>query len=212
MAKLRALLAIAITSALCAGAILPAQARSLSMPLAGPTTQPIGHFDYCRREPLDCRPTAQPGPGPLDLSPGLLQLVAGINRQVNADIEPASDWVMHGQEEYWSVPADRGDCEDYALLKRERLVEAGLPAGNLLMTVVRKPNGEGHAVLTLTTRAGDFVLDNLDARVRNWGETPYTYLKRQDSADPGRWVRVEGDSGVRVASGRDARVVPAALR
>ncbi|KHJ53417.1 hypothetical protein LA66_18665 [Aureimonas altamirensis] len=212
MGRLRALLAIAIASTLCAGAILPAQARPLFMPLGGPTSQPIGHFDLCRRLPQECRLHAHPVAGPLALSPGLLHLVAGINRQVNADIEPASDWAMHGQEEYWSLPVGRGDCEDYALLKRERLVEAGLPASNLLMTVVRKPNGEGHAVLTLTTRAGDFVLDNLDARVRSWGDTPYTYLKRQDSADPGRWVRVEGDSPVRVASGRDARVVPAALR
>ncbi len=44
-----------------------------------------------------------------------------------------------------------GDCEDYALLKRKMLMQAGWPREALLMTVVRDKKGEGHAVLTVKT-------------------------------------------------------------
>ncbi len=59
---------------------------------------------------------------------------------------------------------------------------------DLLITVVRKPDGEGHAVLTLRTDRGDFILDNLTDSVKPWDETPYRFLKRQASEHTGRWV------------------------
>lgn len=34
------------------------------------------------------------------------------------------------------------------------------------------------------------MLDNLRAEIRKWSETEYTYLKRQDSRDPGKWVKI----------------------
>ncbi len=73
------------------------------------------------------------------------------------------------------------DCEDFALLKRRMLIQRGFSAADLLMTVVRKPDGEGHAVLTLRTAEGDFVLDNLASDVKPWFATPYSFVKRQSS-------------------------------
>ncbi len=44
---------------------------------------------------------------------------------------------QYGVEDYWTIPVSgRGGCEDYALLKRQRLMRAGWPASALLMTVV----------------------------------------------------------------------------
>ncbi|TGW07327.1 transglutaminase, partial [Mesorhizobium sp. M2D.F.Ca.ET.145.01.1.1] len=80
--------------------------------------------------------------------------------------------------------------EDYALEKRRELNSLGIAIANLLMTVVRKPDGEGHAVLTVRTDKGDFILDNLVDKVRLWNQTPYRYLKRQASDDTGRWVSI----------------------
>jgi len=40
------------------------------------------------------------------------------------------------------------------------LLEAGWPRQALLITVVRDKRGDGHAVLTVTTDRGDFILDN----------------------------------------------------
>ena len=100
----------------------------------------------------------------------------------------------------WSYPDGAGDCEDFVLLKRRMLMEKGFAAGDLLITVVRKPDGEGHAVLTLRTAQGDYILDNLNNEVKLWTETPYRYLKRQASFHAGRWVSIENGDAVMVSS------------
>ena len=41
------------------------------------------------------------------------------------------------------------------------------------MTVARQPNGDGHAVLTVRTSIGEYMLDNLEPRVLP-GPTPIT--------------------------------------
>ena len=83
-----------------------------------------------------------------------------------------------------------GDCEEYVLEKQRELRNAGLAVSNLLITVLRRSNGEGHAVLTVRTDKGDYVLDNLNDKVVEWHKTDYTYLKIQSSRDSGRWVSI----------------------
>jgi len=61
-----------------------------------------------------------------------------------------------------------GDCEDYQLLKRKLLVEAGLPRRAMRMTVVIDDIDEGHALLTVRTDAGDLILDNKVDAVLPW--------------------------------------------
>ena len=123
-----------------------------------------------------------------------------VNESVNYAVLPMTDYEIHGREEVWSYPDVVGDCEDYVLLKRAMLMERGFSESDLLITVVRKPNGEGHAVLTLRTADGDFVLDNLEDEVKVWTETPYTYLKRQASFHAGRWVDIENGDELMVGS------------
>ena len=55
---------------------------------------------------------------------------------------------------------------------------------------MRKPDGEGHAVLTLRTGSGDFILDNLTDEVRPWHATGYRFLKRQAVDYTGHWVSI----------------------
>ena len=58
------------------------------------------------------------------------------------------------------IPDDGyGDCEDYVLLKRRMLIQSGWPREALLVTVVRNERDEGHAVLTVTSDKGDYILD-----------------------------------------------------
>ena len=84
-----------------------------------------------------------------------------INKWVNETIKPMTDMDHWGVVEKWSYPDDGyGDCEDYALLKRRMLMESGWPREALLMTVVREKNGNGHAILTVKTDKGEFILDN----------------------------------------------------
>ena len=112
-----------------------------------------------------------------------------INRLVNERIRPMTDLEHFGTVEKWSYPDDGyGDCEDYVLLKRRMLMEAGWPREALLITVVRDQKGDGHAVLTVKTDRGEFVLDNQNEHVVLWSESGYRFVKRQSQSDPNVWV------------------------
>ena len=89
-----------------------------------------------------------------------------VNAFANSTIEPISNFDHWGTTlDHWDYPVDgKGDCKIYALFKRKLLIERGFPRQALLMTIVRDLNGEGHAVLTVKTDRGDFVLDNLTRR------------------------------------------------
>jgi predicted transglutaminase-like cysteine proteinase len=91
--------------------------------------------------------------------------------------------------EHWSYPDDGyGDCDNYVLLKRKMLIEAGWPREALLITVVRDRNGDGHAVLTVKSSKGEFILDNQTQDILLWFETGYQFVKRQSQTDPNTWV------------------------
>lgn len=195
--------AIAAMSAWMMLAMVPgsAFAASMSMPTGGRTTQPVGHYEFCKRLPSECADRSRSS-RPVELTRKLWDSIVAINHEVNATIAPRTDYEMWGVEEYWSYPTDIGDCEDYVLEKRRLLMKIGVPASNLLITVVRQPNGDGHAVLTVETSLGDFVLDNLESRVLAWTDTDYRYLKRQSSRDASVWVSIGDDRNVAVGSVR----------
>lgn len=163
------------------------------------TSQPIGHYDFCKRNFDECDRRVTPALAPKVTDHGW-DVVRQVNLAVNHAIVPMTDDEMHGVEERWSYPQTVGDCEDYVLLKQLMLIERGFSANDLLITVVRKRDGEGHAVLTLRTSEGDFVLDNLDDRVRLWTDTPYIYLKRQATFHSGRWVSIDYGSDLPVGA------------
>lgn len=154
------------------------------------TSQPIGHYEFCQKYAAECSIKSRSAPSPKVSAKGWAA-VRQINRAVNARYIAKTDKEVYGREELWSYPTNFADCEDFALEKRKELAAQGFALSDLLMTVVRKPDGEGHAVLTLRTSDGDFILDNLDNEVKPWFSTPYTFLKRQASFNTGRWVTIE---------------------
>jgi len=117
--------------------------------------------------------------------------VARVNREVNAEIEFQPDWDSLGVEDFWSFPAEGvGDCEDFALEKRRRLIALGLPGAALTLAIVHHTERFfGHTFLLAETSAGTFVLDNLDDSLRCWDAVPYRY-ERREGLD-GRWFRYE---------------------
>lgn len=156
----------------------------------GLTSQPIGHYDFCRANPVECNIRLR-DPGPERMTGTLWKQIVAVNVGVNAAIKPMNDIDIYGKEEVWAYPDNGvGDCEDYVLEKRRDLMRQGLSLSNLLITVVRKPDGEGHAVLTVRTDKGDFILDNLTDSVRLWDQTGYRFLKRQATNHTGRWVTI----------------------
>ncbi|KGF70309.1 transglutaminase [Hoeflea sp. BAL378] len=174
-------------------------ASDLSMQTGRITSQPIGHYEFCKQFSAECKSVKGSGAAPKVTDYGW-DVIREINRAVNFSVMPKTDLELFGKEEVWAYPDIAGDCEDYVLLKRHMLIERGFSPADALITVVRKPDGEGHAVLTLRTSEGDYVLDNLVDEVKNWRDTPYSYLKRQASNNSGRWVTIENGSDVLVGA------------
>lgn len=165
------------------------------------TSQPIGHYEFCIANPGECT-IRTPDKGPLRLTGTVWRQIRAINMRVNRAVTPMNDYDIYGRDEVWAYPSGVGDCEDYVLEKRRLLSRAGVPLSDLLITVVRKPDGEGHAVLTVRTDKGDYVLDNLTDKVLGWNETGYRFLKRQASDYTGHWVSLRTDSNPLVGSVR----------
>ncbi len=154
------------------------------------TSIPFGWVDFCARYADECVEENQE-PQDIELTPAALRRITKINAQVNRSIEPITDLDQFGVIDRWDLPAEgRGDCEDYALLKRRKLIEAGFPRAALLLTVVKQSNGEGHSILTIKTNRGDYVLDNLSDAVKPWAEAPYRFVKRQSQENENIWVAI----------------------
>ena len=162
------------------------------MRVYGPSQPPYGFVRFCESHPVDCAPQRiedvrfQP-------TPERLSELDEVNRWANHIIAPATDQEIYNVSEYWTYPVDRGDCEDYALLKQKILLERGWPKSSLLLTVVRDEKGEGHAVLTARTAQGDFVLDNKVDDVRLWNASGYYFIMRQSYLDPRVWVSLDAN-------------------
>jgi predicted transglutaminase-like cysteine proteinase len=181
-----------LSSAAQANPALPKEQERSSpyMRVFGVTQPPYGYVQFCERTPEECR-QGPPEEQRFSATPERLSELDALNRAVNREIAPATDVEIYGLAEYWTIPTTRGDCEDYALLKRKRLIARGWPASALLMTVVRDEKGEGHAVLTARTVQGDFVLDNKSEEVKVWTLTPYQYVMRQSYLNPRVWVALD---------------------
>jgi predicted transglutaminase-like cysteine proteinase len=155
----------------------------------GPSARaPIGWTDFCAQSPRECdgRPLEARD---VVLSQKAWKDLVRINKWVNDSIKPMTDMDHWGVIERWSYPDDGyGDCEDYVLLKRRMLMQAGWPRQALLITVVRDLKGEGHAVLTVKTDKGEFILDNQEDQILLWSETGYRFVKRQSQTDSNAWV------------------------
>lgn len=172
---------------------------SAAMRTGAVTSQPIGHYEFCQSHQDECSIKSPDDAAPKLTSFGW-QTIRDVNYHVNATIVPMTDMELYGRDEVWAYPVDAGDCEDFVLLKRRTLMEKGFPINDLLITVVRKPDGEGHAVLTVRTSEGDFILDNLVNEVKLWTNTPYHYLKRQSTTNTGQWVTIENGGDLLVGS------------
>ena len=167
---------------------LPRNANSA--PISGKTSIPYGWVDFCQRYRGECDGADLPAMS-VTLTWQTIKEIRRINRWVNSRIVPTADIEHWGIVDQWDYPTDgKGDCEDYALMKRKLLIAEGLPRQALLITIVRDIDGEGHAVLMVKTSAGDLVLDSLRDDVRMWMETDYRFVKRQSQTNQNVWVAI----------------------
>jgi len=151
-------------------------------------TPPIGWVQFCETYKTECDTKPLPARDVVLNSTAWVDLNR-VNDWANHNIKPMTDMDHYGMIQWWRYPDDgAGACHSYALLKRRLLIQAGWPRQALLVTIVREANGEGHAVLTVKTNRGEFILDNLTDEILLWSQTPYRYYKRQSQEDPNVWV------------------------
>jgi predicted transglutaminase-like cysteine proteinase len=171
--------------------IAPAQGaseRALFMSVGGIARAPVGWTEFCTDYAPECDTKTLDARDVVLTTKAWKELVR-INSSVNDAIKPETDLEHWGLAERWDYPTDgRGDCEDYVLLKRRMLMQAGWPRQALLITVVRDKQGDGHAVLTVKTDKGEFTLDNQNEEILLWSDTGYQFVKRQSQTDPNVWV------------------------
>jgi predicted transglutaminase-like cysteine proteinase len=188
--RLAATAAVFAALATTGGAIAPARAGS-EMPLyvsvGDAARPPIGWVEFCAENRRECA-SGRTAARDVVLTSQTWSALVRVNRQVNTAIKPLTDQEHWGTIEKWSYPDDGyGDCEDYVLLKRRLLIETGWPRSALLVTVVRDLKGDGHAVLTVKTDKGEFILDNQNEEIVLWSETGYRFVKRQSQTDQNVW-------------------------
>ena len=136
-----------------------------------------GHQDLCRRLPVECAFRA-PQALRVILNDDKWAMLVRVNDSVNRAVTAVEDIDQHGVDELWTYPVDnKGDCEDFALLKRRTLIEAGWPEAALSIVMVIEQAGRGHAVLVAMTDKGDFVLDNLNRSIMSPQQTGYQFRK-----------------------------------
>jgi predicted transglutaminase-like cysteine proteinase len=173
--------------------VVPQQER---IAFAEPSLPPLGHTRFCLRHPRDCEVRLAPFRGPrASLTQRRWAGLVEVNAAVNAAIDPqANGDGIFGEE--WLLSPAAGDCNDYAVTKRHKLLARGWPSRSLLLAEVVTAHGEHHLVLVVRLEEGDFVLDNLTDAIRPWSRTGYRWVRVQSPDDPRFWSAV-GAPGTR---------------
>jgi predicted transglutaminase-like cysteine proteinase len=163
---------------------------------------PYGWLHFCAAQPAECEPE-QLLPTFAPLTSQSWTELNQINTIANREVEPIGDedhYRIYEQNilNWWTYPDDgKGNCNDYVLLKRRLLIEAGWPKAALLMTVVVDHHGDGHLILMVRTDSGDLILDNMREDIVAWDQTGYRFVKRQSAFNHNNWVSIPAQGDLR---------------
>ena len=146
------------------------------------TLAPMAFVKYCSRNKNRCKAGEAEE---IKLSNTVFSTLEKINHQVNRSIRPRNE-----RKDVWQDNVTVGDCEDYALTKRAKLMDLGFSASALRIAVATTPSGIGHAVLVVSTDRGDFVMDNRNGELKAFDHTDLTWLKIQGQKNPLFWHEV----------------------
>lgn len=146
------------------------------------TLAPFAFVKFCKNNPADC--TRGAGAATIALDAVRERELRRVNATVNRSIRAVND--SDGRD-VWQAGVASGDCEDFALTKRRKLISLGWSPRALRMAVVRTRSGEGHAVLVVKTSRGDLVLDNRTGIIKPWRQTDLSWVKIQSGDNPRLW-------------------------
>jgi predicted transglutaminase-like cysteine proteinase len=161
---------------------------NMTIPIASVEDPPLAYRDFCGQNEQACKLS---GPSIVQWSRELHGKLQQTNMHVNDSVEFVPDPENSGEEEVWDFPsAGKGDCEDFMLEKRKRLIDAGLPSASMTCGIAfHQVQLFPHAVLLVETTAGTFVLDNIYDEVLCWDAVPYFYTRRE--RPDGQWTRFQ---------------------
>jgi predicted transglutaminase-like cysteine proteinase len=152
------------------------------------TMAPLAHVMFCARNPSECK--VQGTSSQISLNTFASRQMQSVNSAVNRSIRPLNDRGGRDGEDVWQVNVTSGDCEDFALTKRDHLIGMGWSSKALRIAVARTSSGEGHAVLVIRTDQGDMVLDNRTNVIKNWKDTDLRWVMIQSGENPRIWYEL----------------------
>jgi predicted transglutaminase-like cysteine proteinase len=161
----------------------PAKRAQIHMTTVRETLPPFAFAKFCANQADQC--DVRGGQEPISMTKERRLVLQGINAQVNKDIRYKDD---PSDKDLWRAGVSAGDCDDYALTKRQKLLAAGWPSSALRIATARTEEGIGHAVLVVSTTEGDFVLDNRTNVVKPWYAARLYWIKIQSQDDPRKWL------------------------
>jgi predicted transglutaminase-like cysteine proteinase len=164
------------------------------------TLAPMNFVKFCMKNDAECSTDA--GERALPPVDDAMAMLRQVNISVNESIAPMRK-PTDPMTANWTISPSAGDCNDYAVTKRHRLVAMGWPQSSLRLAVVRIDGGQGHLVLVARLPDGDVVLDNLSSTVRPWNSLGYEWISMQSGTDPHFWVNI-GDRGRKLREKRFA--------
>jgi predicted transglutaminase-like cysteine proteinase len=138
-----------------------------------------------------------------------------INSSINRLIAYKSDTAVYGKLDYWATPSEilerrAGDCEDFAILKMTALLRAGIPAQSMSLVILQdRKRNFFHAILSVSTADGTFILDSLSNIVLRDSDLP-DYLPLYSVSTDRAWIHGSKSGATQVADikGGFASVAP----
>lgn len=169
----------------------PGLAGSAFIPEDRRTLEPFSHVLFCRKYSGECGSNG--GPDQIALTASRKAELATVNRDINDEILSQNE---SGGDDVWRLSPSAGDCEDYAVTKRHRLIDQGWPASTLRLAIGYTRKGEGHLVLVVRTTEGDIVLNNETSAIRKWQDAGLSWREVQSARNPHIWytIRRDGDA------------------
>lgn len=161
---------------------------STAMSTGPKTLAPFAHVRFCKSNPAQC--SVSGGRRSVAMTDEKWRQLSRVNSIVNRAIRPVHDRKIGALADHWTLNPRAGDCEDYALTKRAKLLRMGWPSSSLLIATAYAPRVGHHAVLVVRTNKGDYVLDNLRRQIKPWRKTGYRWHKMQSPKNPRYWVKV----------------------
>src|ERR1019366_1391865 len=164
-----------------------------------PSLAPMAFVRFCRRYPQDCKVHRMAfRRKPVELTNARRAELVEVNREVNRAIRPQEN--LNGvMAEEWLVSPRAGDCNDYAVTKRHKLLARGWPSRSLLLAEVVVPSGDHRLVPVVRSREYDLVLDNLNSKVRPVSQVRYEWVRAQQTKNPRFWCTISVARAARVA-------------